>query len=259
MRTTVELVTPKKAEEYLRHNTFNRPLKRARVERYTKDMLMGRWAENGETIKFNGDGTLLDGQHRLYGILNSGKSQKIVVVRGLPQSVFANIDTGHKRTLPDVLAIAGYKFAHVLAGAARLAYSFEDIKKYKESLSNQTLLDYVRNNPGLVDSVKFVSGKSSGKRLIGDMYLAACHYKFSEKSKPMADEFVLSIIKGVVTSESKVIATLRNKLMKYKFNKIMVPPLLKLILLVKTWNYFRMGDTPRALTANENSKMPKII
>ena len=59
-------VTPDMAFEMLEKNTRNRKVDEKRVRQYAKDMKSSRWALNGSTIVIAEDGTLLDGQHRLW-------------------------------------------------------------------------------------------------------------------------------------------------------------------------------------------------
>jgi hypothetical protein len=72
----IETITPKQAQVILAHNDRNRSLASSRVTVYSGAMLAGEWRMNGETIKFNGDGTLLDGQHRLAAVVRSGQPQQ---------------------------------------------------------------------------------------------------------------------------------------------------------------------------------------
>jgi hypothetical protein len=89
----LESITPKKAEHYLNRNTSNRKLREGVVERYASDMAGGRWTKCAAPIVFYEDGEIADGQHRLFAIIESGKSQKFFVMRDLPRDAGLNIDT----------------------------------------------------------------------------------------------------------------------------------------------------------------------
>lgn len=58
---TVELISPEVADEYLEHNTHNRPLSVDRVNLYAREMAEGRWQYNADTIRFDKNGVLLNG------------------------------------------------------------------------------------------------------------------------------------------------------------------------------------------------------
>ena len=62
LKITTERITPKQAEKYLEENIENnRPILDRHVAVLARDMKAGNWVQNGETIKFNGTGALLDG------------------------------------------------------------------------------------------------------------------------------------------------------------------------------------------------------
>lgn len=107
---TVELIliTPDQAMEWLEQtNTNNRKLSQKHVDRLARDMTDGKWVLTHSGIAFGPDGTLLDGQHRLWAICISGISVEMFVWRGVePQSMMA-IDAGKSRSLADILNIAG--------------------------------------------------------------------------------------------------------------------------------------------------------
>jgi len=107
---TVEraLITPDQAMEWLEQtNTNNRKMSQKHVDRLARDMTDGKWVLTHSGIAFGPDGTLLDGQHRLWAICMSGISVEMFVWRDVePQSMMA-IDSGKSRSLADILNIAG--------------------------------------------------------------------------------------------------------------------------------------------------------
>ena len=92
-RAEVVLITPAMAQELLLMNTFNRPLSAAKVAKYAALMKAGAWAYNGEgSISISRTGKLLNGQHRLHAIVNSGVACLMVIAHGVLDSAFATID-----------------------------------------------------------------------------------------------------------------------------------------------------------------------
>src|SRR5260370_4580823 len=83
-RVWVETVTPAKAESYWETNELDRSVRKNLVERYAAIMMEGGWHLNGETVKFDWNDVLIDGQHRLLAIVESDTAVDMVVVRGLP-------------------------------------------------------------------------------------------------------------------------------------------------------------------------------
>lgn len=73
------------------------------VNMYAKDMEEGKWMFCGDCIRFDKNGKLIDGQHRLRAIIKSKKPQKFVVIEGLEVNSALVMDIGHKRSIEDYL------------------------------------------------------------------------------------------------------------------------------------------------------------
>ena len=104
MQSGIETITPKVASRYLQANTGNRPLRRTSVEQLARAMLRNEWRLTHQGIAFSASGRLLDGQHRLQAVVDSGVSVQMVIVRGLPDDAFMAMDIGNRRTTADVLS-----------------------------------------------------------------------------------------------------------------------------------------------------------
>lgn len=137
-------VTPKIAEQWLTKNLKNRKITELTVESYARDMKKGFWAETGDTIKFDEEGILIDGQQRLNAIIYSGSTQKLLVVRGIKKTFFdghlvqETIDRGRPRSPGDNLKIAyGYDYATAKASIA-LWIAYLCIQKQVKLTTSQT-------------------------------------------------------------------------------------------------------------------------
>lgn len=102
VRFKVEQIDPKTAEAYLEHNKINRPLRKGGVEKFATDMKNGDWGLTHQAIAFDEQGNILDGQHRLWAIVESGCTIEMPVARGLDPSARDFIDQGIPRTVVDV-------------------------------------------------------------------------------------------------------------------------------------------------------------
>ncbi|MBR4588441.1 MAG: hypothetical protein IKO30_09025 [Lachnospiraceae bacterium] len=99
-----EVFTPEKARLLLQRNHVNRKLSKGNVRAYSEDMSNENWnARNGESIKIDKDGNLVDGQHRLKAIVLSGKTVKLWCLKNAPKD--AVYDSGRKRSLSDQISI----------------------------------------------------------------------------------------------------------------------------------------------------------
>ena len=92
IRMSVEKITPKRAERYLKQNDRNRKLSPKTVAKYAKSIRTGEWQVNGQSIIFSADGRLLDGQHRLSAVVVAGKPIETCVIRGIQDGAFKTID-----------------------------------------------------------------------------------------------------------------------------------------------------------------------
>jgi hypothetical protein len=150
----IELVTVKMAEQWLTHNNgHNRPVYDSKVREYTDHMLTGRWQFNGETIGFDETGTLLNGQHRLWAIIESGLPQKFLIVRGLPSETQLTMDQGTRRSPADQLGLAGIgtEIDRTIAAAVRIYIQWQTGRLFGETalpVTTVEVVDWARNNSG---------------------------------------------------------------------------------------------------------------
>ncbi len=104
MNIQIEKVTPEIAVEYLNHNiTHNRTIQRARVANLALRMKRGEWQLNGESIKFNSKGELIDGQHRLSAVIASNCPIETLVIRECDATI---MDDGKMRSVRDVFSLS---------------------------------------------------------------------------------------------------------------------------------------------------------
>lgn len=92
----------------------NRKYSEPTVFRYTRAMAERRWEFTGEPIIFNGQ-KLMDGYHRCRAVVESGKGQWFVVVRGVPVKAFHHIDHGKSRSFRDTCFVEGIESYDLVA------------------------------------------------------------------------------------------------------------------------------------------------
>lgn len=117
---TKERITPAQATKYLNQNQGNRKLREGYVERLAEDMRRGNWTECMAPIVFYEDGTIADGQHRLWAIVESETAQEFYIGHNLTRASGLNLDTGMGRSLIDNARISGadLSLSHQLVSAA---------------------------------------------------------------------------------------------------------------------------------------------
>lgn len=112
------------AAHWLTLNVRNRNLRPRLVHQYGRDMTEGRWHFDGAPVRFDSNGSLIDGQHRLSAILRSGEGQLLIVITGLPTEAQVVTDTGGKRGASDMHKLDGREHGSTLAAVTRIAVAW---------------------------------------------------------------------------------------------------------------------------------------
>lgn len=115
----IVVVTPELAAMMLEKNTHNRVITRSHVEQLAAQMSAETFRDTPQPISFDRNGRLLDGQHRLMAIIESGADVKLRVFFGEDPDIFSVMDTGRKRTAGDTLSIIGVENASNMAALIR--------------------------------------------------------------------------------------------------------------------------------------------
>lgn len=157
------LVTPEMATRFLQANQLNRPLAEGHAERIAKQIREGKWRFNGDTIKIADGGDILDGQHRLWAIIESDTAVETMVVTGIAREAFATIDTIRKpRSLGDTVALHGaVRYRNVIGSALAWLIRWQNgcLETYKapaNRIENSDIEIALAENPGIVLAVERV-------------------------------------------------------------------------------------------------------
>lgn len=130
------LFTPEMATEIINKPSTNfRSVKQPVVKQYVKDMLNGNWTFCGDSIKFDKDGNLIDGQHRLRAIIKSGIPQYFYKVEELDPESARVMDSGFKRSVNDYLKSQSAAYE---TGAASIIRQVEILKKKSKYIGHST-------------------------------------------------------------------------------------------------------------------------
>lgn len=125
-------ITPTRARQILdEHNRriesgefVQRHISQNVVDQYATSLKLGQWSLNGESIKFDKSGNLIDGQHRLWACVKAQTSLPVFVVSDLPVTkdgikTIDTIDSGKKRTVADALKLEGISSVLQVTAACR--------------------------------------------------------------------------------------------------------------------------------------------
>lgn len=122
-------ITPQVATNLL-DNLYERQraVKPQVVKRYAEAMRNDQWLTTGDTIKLSEDGKVMDGQHRLRAVVESGYTlENAIIIQGVDEDAFNVMDQGRPRTFADWLTSDGVgKTSNALAAAinATIRYKY---------------------------------------------------------------------------------------------------------------------------------------
>jgi len=158
---TKVVITPEDAAQLLDANGSNRPLNEAHVKRIARQILDGKWRFNGDTIKISSTNDILDGQHRLWAIMEAKIPVETIVVRGIEPDAFATIDTLRKpRSGSDVLALLGVnnQRSAISVGLQWLIRwqkkTLENYRAPQNRIENSDIEAAYRDNPGIAKAAE---------------------------------------------------------------------------------------------------------
>jgi len=162
-KVEIRIIHPAEAAELLQRNSINRSMRKHLVERYAHDMSLGRWQLNGEPIVVNGDGSLMDGQHRLAACVEANTPFETLLINGISNEALLTLNTGQTRNLRDHLEFVDMPNSKTLAGALSWIFRYNQMLESEggEQLgsgtkySRQDHLAFLEQHPELHRSVEY--------------------------------------------------------------------------------------------------------
>lgn len=212
-------ITPDRAAKMLTTIEINRPLSKNAVAAMVRDMQAGNWRLNGDAIRLDTEGHVLDGEHRLTACVQANTPFQTLMVTGLNKDDRLTIDRGRTRSVGDNLTIAyGVQGGKLVASAIRNMVIFAR----QDLAANPTVAEHVeimQLHPKIVDSAVLTKGSSVGRPSI----LAAIHYigSFVQDEPERADAFVSVFQTGLPDYEGDAAHMLREMLLRERTRGVM--------------------------------------
>jgi hypothetical protein len=218
------LITPEIAREFLARNRSNRPISRATVEKYKKDLIEKHWEVTHEGIGIDINGNMIDGQHRCTAIEETGIPALMIVARGLQPSAIHGINIGKRRSPGDFIRLAlGDGYGKDEAAVARILFNLRnDRQPGCSEINNQVLGDEaLRNREPILWARKYYAGGCYPMSVAGALAYA---YPVNPKR---ADELAARLYSGANLREnspelalSRYLARMRGKRSASAINEI---------------------------------------
>lgn len=237
-------ISPELARQWLNLNIGNRPTSQvhvAKIERAIKD---GKWKMTGDAIRFSKTGKLIDGQHRLQAILNSGMTVTCVVMRDLDDAIFDVIDSGRSRQKSDVLFIElglPVETCKMLASAATLIIDYEKGQYgFPARADKSEVMEFVKRNPLAIAAAEF--GQALPRKCPVPRSIAAMFYFYaSQTSKSAAERFLERFMVGAVDGPSDNLLFLRDRCFSAAVARRPMPRAQIIAALIRIWNAEQRG------------------
>lgn len=244
------LITPELAQQWLERNVRNRPMSENTVIAYGLDMLEGRWQYDGAPIRFDTDGNLIDGQHRLKACIDSGVSFENDVIFGLPPEAILTIDIHRPRTSGHIAAIKGFHNASCACAIAGLIvlhrrHGIERMNDPRCQPTKTQVVEAARTLPTLEEAV--VQARLLGKKIAAPRVVGFCYYQFAAQDRAAAQRFFAELANGLGLSPDNPVYHLRERLLTDRQAKSKLPQLDIVALFFKAWLFYRNNRPLRKL------------
>lgn len=275
MRYQEVSITPEIAMKMLENNTGNRPISDATVKQYASDMKEGRWLKSGNTISVAQDGRLLNGQQRLWAIVESGTTQDFLVVEEENDQAFSIFDIGRGRTGASVLKMAGIQNQTLVRGVAQkylmyrkslnldLPEDAPDDEKWNLKVPWQNAMvtktevnQYAINNNDSLQAIvtygeKFIEEFRAGKVWYGSLaYIVLKHTTYhSDKWNEFSD----AVLTGVDLAEGDPRLTLRRHTTRNPVPTSLWANQERVAQGIIAWNRWTKGKAVKLLRYSKNS------
>ena len=246
-KQTVESFNPAQASKALATQQKNRSVTKAHVAWLSAQMARGEW-RLAQPIIFDENDCLIDGQHRLLSVVESGKTIEFHVIRGMDPDSWAVLDTGRIRKGADVLSAEGRSFAPLLAATLRLVWQDElgvlGSSKPEHRPSNEDILDRDREHPEIGRDVVRAVNVGPYARYAAIAFL---YWRTFRANKDVAAAFWPGVLTGERLLKKTPPYLLYQLLVQQRTGSRRLNGIELLAYAIKAWNYTLVGSCPAAL------------
>lgn len=267
MKFSIEEITPELAQTILTNlNKKNRNVSDRIVRSYANDMANGKWLITGDPLRFDVEGSLIDGQHRLAAVVKSGITLNFAIIRDLERDVQDVIDTGRKRSPANVLELRGVTNSSLVAAVARVGVVYEkgllttSLTRLPEC-THQEMVEWVEKNleglkPVLIPgSLVYRSFGGAHSAMVYSFYLMSLIDP--TKTQALIEDLVDMRTSGKGDPRS---ALLRRLQALAKIGRLRTSPSATMYALFRTWNAIQQGHSMTLVADSPTGKpMPVLI
>ena len=272
----IKTITPEIASQMLTKNTKNRSIRKGHTFWLSKQMTLGLWRFSGNTILFDSEGHLCDGQHTLNAIIDSGCVFQFVVMSGVEPEVISILDTGIARSASCVLQMNGITSAIAKASICRRVLTFKAgqiarsiradggvpkraFHSKDDIITNAIILEEVSINPAYGEASDAARIYYDHFRGLTTSQYGLLHFLFTEKDADDAYEFLSKVSSGIGLNADSPMYHFRRKMEQQMSQNVKFSPNLLLYWAFYCWNKFRKGDPLKMLKTPQDTTLPDLV
>lgn len=264
------IVTPALASKWLGTQVRNRRINDRAIAAYRRDMINGDWEYTGDPIRFDKDGHLIDGQHRLTALsaLDPETAIEFLVVRGLPPERQMLMDQGARRSTAQQLELTGYKNSVPLAAGIRMVLIWDNGTLAKPLwddtalCSTSAILEWAEAHPV---EIAVVANNLTRIRHIGLLPAVGTAFclKTGTNYPDLTTDFFTSLYELENQGKGSPLLTFNRRLQRAKAEHLKLTSVDQLAFLIITWNHWVNNETNHRLirpAGNEwtNDNFPRL-
>lgn len=268
----IQWVTPEMAYDWLLVNRDNRPEKTKHTQAIARALRKGQWKFDAHPVRFDVNGDLMDGQHRLRAIVKSGEPALIAVWRGLEPESRAVMDSGVPRTTRDALAMRNTPYATLVAAVARYIFQIGNTDHHipgsgRIKPSTIELLDVVEAFPEARLAGRFggswqhlnkdMHGFKGSVAAIGWWLFTTASLSSSAGTIETGEAFMQRIVTGADLKTDSPEMVFRKRVMASGpgYDQEALTAVKQLALLILAWNAFQRGESISKLQSPKGQKL----
>ncbi len=273
MNYEVVEMTPAKAKELLLRNPVgNRILRSPQLNKIANEIKSGQWKFTGDPIKISKSGILLDGQHRLSGVIAAGIPAKMAIIWGIDDEVFSVLDTVHLNRGPaDFLKLNNIKNPSLTAAVVKRLLVWEKTQDKSQFNMSSNISRFIVpreiteygtvNDAEIQSTISMVARTAIVKNCgAGSAFIAAII--IVNRVDPVATNgFTRDVIDGVMLQKNSPAMLLRNKMMEPPMRgRASIWNTELMAVTIKAWNYHVIGkEVSRLLWVHGRDKFPQPV
>ena len=277
MNSKTETITPARARKLLANNANeNRNVRDSYVIKLARAIERGEWMVTHQGIALDGEGRLLDGQHRLLAIVMAQTSVRMVVTYDLDAQAYAVIDTGRARTAGDLLRGEGYGDPNNTAAAVRCVIAYHEVapkqvwnsRNAYGQTTTERVMAWLLENDSVINALPLAAritrelgrhGLRSG--LTASLAIIEMHAPSTWDK--LGRDFVEAMATGANLGAHSPILAWRRAMINYAGTTTMksrrVPPQVNIAMTLNAWSGWITGTERRVMSFRLGSQpMPRV-